>query len=310
MYTYFLTILSVVLFVGCSPAGAGPTSGAGPALPTPPLPPSTTLTPTGLKNCPILDPPGRCGKLDVGGYKLWIVCRGAGSPTLVFDAGFTDTGDTWDRLLPDVETVTQVCVYDRAGLGSSDPPPHQPRTSQQIVAELHTLLRQAGVASPYVLVGHSFGGLNMQLYAYSYPAEVRGLVLVDATHPDLWARVPTPTDPVARSTQEAFTTGSNPEGIDFAASTAQVRAARTRAGALNIPLIVISAGRFEFPPDSTAQQRAQLTQVLQGLQADLVHLSRQGQQVIAAQSDHYVQRDQPELVVAAVRQVVEAVRRR
>jgi pimeloyl-ACP methyl ester carboxylesterase len=309
LYTYVLTILAVVLLVGCSPTAAGSASGASASTATPLAVPATTRTPTGLKDCPILDPPGRCAKLDVGGSRLWIVCRGTGSPSVVFDAGFHDAGDTWDPLLFDLQPLSQVCVYDRAGLGSSDPPQHRPRTSRQIVAELHTLLRQAGVASPSVLVGHSFGGLNMQLYAYTYPTEVDGLVLVDSMHADQWARFPTPDDPRERATEQAIARGSNPEGIDFAASTAQVRAERTRRGPLTIPLIVVSAGQYEFPTDTPAQARSQVRHVLQALQADLVHVSEQGKQVIAAQSYHDVQRDQPELVVAAVREVVEAARR-
>lgn len=123
--------------------------------------------------------PGRL--VDVGGYRLHINCTGIGSPTVILDAGLGGTSQDWSKVQPAVARFTRVCSYDRAGYGWSDGGP-RPRTSQQIVKELHLLLAHAKVNGPYVLVGHSAGGLNMRLYAYQYPAEVVGLVLVDATN--------------------------------------------------------------------------------------------------------------------------------
>jgi pimeloyl-ACP methyl ester carboxylesterase len=90
---------------------------------------------------------------------------------------------------PDIATGTRVCAYHRAGTGWSDRGP-KPRDAHQIATELHTLLTRAGVPGPYALVGHSFGGLYVRTHAADYPSEVAGMVLVDATHPDLWKRLP------------------------------------------------------------------------------------------------------------------------
>jgi pimeloyl-ACP methyl ester carboxylesterase len=122
------------------------------------------------------------GKLvDIGGYQLHINCTGTGSPTVILDAGLGGTSLDWSKVQPAVARFTRVCSYDRAGNGWSQTGPG-PRTSQQIVTELHALLAHAQINGPYVLVGHSLGGLNMRLYAYRYHAEVVGMVLLDATN--------------------------------------------------------------------------------------------------------------------------------
>lgn len=106
---------------------------------------------------------------------------------MVFDAGLSDAAERWGTVPALVAAFARVCVSDRAGLGRSESGP-LPRTSGRIVEELHAALARAGVAPPYVLVGHSFGGQNMRLYASRHPADVVGLVLVDAQHPDLARR--------------------------------------------------------------------------------------------------------------------------
>src|SRR5437868_14963164 len=113
-------------------------------------------------------PPGKL--VDVGGYRLHINCTGTGSPTVILDAGLGGTSLDWSKIQPAVARFTRVCSYDRAGYGWSESGPG-PRTSPQIVKELHLLLVHAQVNGPYLLVGHSVGGLNMRLYAYRYPGE-------------------------------------------------------------------------------------------------------------------------------------------
>jgi pimeloyl-ACP methyl ester carboxylesterase len=122
-------------------------------------------------------PPGRL--IDVGGYRLHIQCEGTGSPTVVLDAGLGGMSQDWNLVQTEMGQTTRVCAYDRAGMGWSDPGP-QPRTPGQIATELHTLLTNAGIPGPYVLVGHSVGGKNVRMFTLQYPDQVTGMVLVDA----------------------------------------------------------------------------------------------------------------------------------
>jgi pimeloyl-ACP methyl ester carboxylesterase len=122
--------------------------------------------------------------VDVGGYRLHLYCIGEGSPTVVLEAGSGGKGVIAWSLVQDQMAATtrgRVCSYDRAGFGWSDPDPaDQPRPSSQVAQTLHTLLHNAGLEEPYVLVGHSSGGLHVRNFAYQYPDEVAGLVLIDS----------------------------------------------------------------------------------------------------------------------------------
>jgi pimeloyl-ACP methyl ester carboxylesterase len=132
-------------------------------------------------------PPGTL--VDVGGYQLHVICEGTGSPTVIMEAGLADPSMIWELVWPEIAKTTRVCVYDRAGLGWSEPSP-EPRTAENIVEELHTLLTKADLAGPYVLVGHSIGGLYVRLYAHHYPNDVVGMVLVDSSHEEQMVRAP------------------------------------------------------------------------------------------------------------------------
>jgi len=126
-------------------------------------------------------PPGRM--VDIGGYKLHINCRGKGNPTVILLHGVGDFSFDWALVQPDVARITRVCAYDRAGVAWSDPGP-TPRGPLKLAQELHALLQNSGEPGPYVLVGHSWGGLIARVYAAQYPQDVAGMVLVDATHED------------------------------------------------------------------------------------------------------------------------------
>ena len=127
--------------------------------------------------------PGRL--VDVGGHRLHLLESGSGDATIVFEAGLMSTVLSWSTLQRELTKSYRVVSYDRAGLGWSDPGP-MPRTADRIVDELHTLLQQAGIAPPYLLVGHSFGGLTMPLFAARFPDETAGVVLVDPVVPAEW----------------------------------------------------------------------------------------------------------------------------
>src|SRR5439155_3464994 len=113
---------------------------------------------------------------------MFYECEGHGSPTVVLDAGSPDSSSAWRWVQPALARVTRVCAYDRAGIGRSAPAPaEQHRTAQTQVSDLHELLGKAHIPGPYVVVGHSWGGMLARLFAHDYPRDTAGAVLVDAT---------------------------------------------------------------------------------------------------------------------------------
>jgi pimeloyl-ACP methyl ester carboxylesterase len=128
-------------------------------------------------------PPGRL--VDLGTHRLHLVEAGSGGPTILLEAGLMSTVLSWSELQRALAGAFRVVTYDRAGMGWSDLGP-MPRTADRIVDELHTLLERAGIPPPYVLVGHSFGGLTMPVFAARFPDEVTGIVLVDPVVPAEW----------------------------------------------------------------------------------------------------------------------------
>lgn len=139
--------------------------------------------------CPLpsqAEPPVPGQLIDVGGWRMHINCTGEtrpGQPTVILEAGSSDFSIDWAFVQPEVATFTRVCSYDRSGSGWSDLGPH-PHTLKQIVLELHLLLDKAEESAPLVYVGHSYGGRLARIYASTYPADVRGIVFVDAGHED------------------------------------------------------------------------------------------------------------------------------
>ena len=244
--------------------------------------------------------------VDVGGRRLYINCSGKapkGIPVVVMDAGMGSTSNAWSLVQPKVAPFARVCSYDRAGMGKSDRAP-QRHTSQDIVNDLHHLLVKTGIKPPYVLVGHSLGGMNVRLYASKYPKEVKGMVLVDSTHEDETDRMIAllPPQMLQKAKPEDMLIQS-PEDIDFNGSVAQVRAANWHR---DIPLIVITRGNATFnPTDYVVPSLApKFEEIRLELQKDLVRRSSRGKQIIAEKSGHNIHRDQPELVINAIRQVV------
>jgi pimeloyl-ACP methyl ester carboxylesterase len=125
-------------------------------------------------------PPGEM--VDAVGYSLHINCAGRGSPTVILDGGTGEMSANWGLVQREVSHTTRVCAYDRAGMGWSERGP-EPRDARRITGELRALLDGAGIDGPYVLVGHSFGGLYMQTYAARHPDEVAGMSLIESSHP-------------------------------------------------------------------------------------------------------------------------------
>jgi pimeloyl-ACP methyl ester carboxylesterase len=266
-------------------------------------------------------PPGRL--VDIGGYRLHLWCTGDGAPAVILDTGLGGSSAGWGYVQPDVARFTRVCSYDRAGMGYSDPGP-SPRTARRIATELAELLARSGITGPVVLVGASIAGLDVRVFASDHPERAAGLVLVDASHEDQVHQIPRlarlvpllstigafrllgvsfggPTESLAPSVQQfARATKFRASGYQAAAdeirhireSASEVRSSRRK---LKIPVVVVTGGRGA---DANWRQ----------LQRDQASLSERGCLIIAQNSGHVVSHDQPEVVVHAIRVIVETAR--
>lgn len=247
------------------------------------------------------------GLVDVGGVALHAHCVGAGAPVVVFDAGLGLDGSAWRDVQADVGRVTRACAYDRAGLGYSAPA-KGPRGNRRMAREIFTLLERAGVRGPYVLVGHSMGGVNLRLLASEHPTEVAGMVLVDAMGDEqpsrYWGLVP---EAELAGFRAALPKG--PEGLEFAtlvAGLAEMKASSRSLG--DKPLVVLSRGKEDAAPGAPPERAAQMLGAWQGMQTELARLSSNSAYVVARNGHHNLMWDTPGLVVASVREVVEAAR--
>ncbi len=270
------------------------------------------------------------GLVDIGGgRRMYLECRGTGSPTVVFEAGSGNAADMWSEngaaywsesnpgasgisVLPAVAQLTRVCAYDRpnTNLAFDEPsrsdPVQVPRTLDALVADLHALLSAAEVPGPYVLVGHSMGGMAARLFASTYPDEVAGFVSVDAAYESYYEAY----EQLLRSEQYQSPMGE----IDVLGAAARMNEARIAQPLHRMPMVVFEHSRdrarfpnpFGLPPDYPIDA---LEAAFQAAQDDLASLVPGTEHVIADESEHYIQLAQPELVIEAIDAVVEAVRR-
>ena len=267
-------------------------------------------------------PPGQM--VDVGGHRLHINCTGTGSPTVVIDAGLGDWSTSWGFVQPQVAKITRVCTYDRAGMGWSEPGP-LPRDAGQFAKELHALLHNANIPGPYILVGHSLGGLPVRVFTHDYPSEDAGVVLIDSMYPgqstyatqtqalslfSVLARfgiarlLARPLGLVANDSPNEdamFSRSVRPQSLQtFADEIQGIPDSLAQAGAVesfgDLPLIVLSRGL-----DADAGWQAG--------QAGLSQLSSNSQHLTAEQSDHLIQLHQPGAAVAAISKMIAQLRK-
>lgn len=270
-------------------------------------------------------PPGRL--VDVGGHRLHINCTGTGSPTVVLEAGLGDWSTSWGGYVqPEVAKTTRVCTYDRAGLGWSEASP-LPGDAAQFAKDLHTLLQNANVPGPYVMVGHSLGGLVVRVFAHDYASEVVGVVLIDSMNPKqvtrslskslarrisaqaalarvgvarLLVKLPAIAPSLSENEEAYYPLYIRPQSLQTTAKEYQsLPASAAEAGAVksfgDLPLIVLTAELNDNPgwPE---------------WQTELLQLSSRSRHLFAKNSGHTIQFDEPDAAVAAILQMVQQVR--
>jgi pimeloyl-ACP methyl ester carboxylesterase len=258
--------------------------------------------------------PGEPGYwLKIHGHRMYYECAGHGSPAIVLEAGLGGDHRSWLFVQPDLAKTTRTCSYDRAGLGLSSADGLH-RSGKDQVEDLHALLDAAGIAPPYVLVGHSYGGILVHEFASEHGTDVAGMVRVDSSHPLQAQRFlaalgsPRPGESRIRRELRSFLrhAPANVEDLDVRASFAEAG----RAGPLgDKPLVVITAGQ-ENDPSLPPQLKRLLDDTWLSLQDELTRLSSNSIHVIATQSMHAVMAPtgQPDLVVTAIREVVQKAR--
>jgi pimeloyl-ACP methyl ester carboxylesterase len=250
--------------------------------------------------------PGRL--VTIGAHRtLYLTCLGSGRPTVVLEAGFPGDSQTWRDVQPQLGRSARTCAYDRAGLGNSLPRRGIHDAADE-VDDLQRLLHAARLPRPYVLVGHSYGGMLAELFAREHADETAGVVLVDARGRDatrrqlaIWPRSVAPSErrAVFRPVQV---------GVDLAAGEALAREVRTLG---DTPLAVVTAGTHEgwhrVVPPTVARA---LDRLWTTMQDELAELSSDHVHVVAVRSDHFVQRREgrPDVVIRAVRAVLRAAR--
>ncbi len=290
--------------------------------------------------------PGR--RISADGHRLNLVCLGSGRPVIVLDAGLGDWSPTWIAIQQRLASRTTVCAYDRAGYGFSNPA-SSPRTSDTIARELHDLLRAANLPAPYVLVGHSFGGLNVLAFTELYRRDVAGLVLVDGTAPDvaipaavkalmddqlaamqkcataprescfneLWGISSQPNNGVTPQLLAAVKKQARtPAPYDAVVSEMQnlaesQREVRTRTRSFgDLPLVVLTA-TTHGEDQMPATLRASLQQFEPEWRRAHMRIAALSTRghYVLVQSGHYIQFDRPGVVIDAVNTVVSEVRR-
>jgi pimeloyl-ACP methyl ester carboxylesterase len=261
------------------------------------------------------------GKFDVGGRRIRLACQGSGYPTVVIDAGLGTAAvedAAWQQIASKIAAVTRVCLYDRAGRGGSDPNPKQVVTSLDSATDMARALDVAGLQGPFLVVGHSVGGLHAQVFASRYPSKVAGLVLVSSTHPDQFSTwlnlLPPPVDgeskPITDTRAFLITTQSDPlknsERLDMRQSREQAHQLHSLGSK---PVIVLThSPKFRMVPGLDEPLAIKLENATQEMQKQFLQLSTNSKQHIAATAGHHLPNEAPDFVIDGILEGVHDVR--
>lgn len=239
-------------------------------------------------------------KVAAGSHSLNLLVGGEGTPTIVFEAGFGAGLASWSTIQSKIARFAPTVSYDRAGIGESEAGP-KPRSAKQIAEELHTALQKAGIGPPYVMVGHSFGGIYVRVFADMYPKEVAGMVLIDPSQETFedWTRSHKEAQRAGRDEQMAKASQAvRDESAQVSASYEQARGAKIPSG---IPVALLTAMKDDTMP-------ASVRKVWGEKQAEWIGKVPGGKQVLVENSGHFIQAEQPQLVIDAIKQVVDQAR--
>lgn len=287
--------------------------------------------------------PGEIYKVD--GYDVHLFCSGVGSPTVVLDTGLGDDFTTWLKVQPELSKVTRVCSFDRSGFGSSEMTP-RPHDADTLAAQLHDLVRVAGIDTPFVLAGHSISGLYLRAYAHQYTDDLAALVFIDGATPLQDDRVPKKLVAIqdAQRTQmpwqkllmtigwyrlqglcsdvpkgfEAYAAviqANNCDPTQFDALEAELDAEHQSGEETHnvgpfphLPILILSRDPASMPSNWPLEVARANSLVWNQMQEESKSLSPISRRVIAKGSDHYIHVDRPDLVNREITSLIEALR--
>ena len=250
-------------------------------------------------------------KVDIGGFKLYFQIMGDGSPPVVICAGLGDSSKSWTKIQQQVAEFTQSISYDRAGLGQSEPSP-KPRNDIHVAQELHVLLKNAGIQPPYVLLGHSFGGMHILTFADLFPDEIAGLVLVDpkdGTTFDGWKAdlKPEKYSQLFNGFESYFNTATDTIKSEWEALKQSIGHPQKLDKLPDVPVVLLTSTRLSDPEINMGLTPEVVESSLR-IHKELLRQFTNHTHIITERSGHNIQFDEPELVVNAIRKIVDEVR--
>ena len=214
----------------------------------------------------------------IGKDKINVNCYGKGEPVVIFESGLRCGSSSWNYVQPEISKITRTFSYDRIDDG---------RSTKDQVYELHALLADTKVKGPYIIVAHSIGGFNARVFAGTYPGEVAGIIFVDSSSENQHS------NPKIRSGN------SQEENKMFDTDDAEVKEIRKKDALRNIPIIVLTADKEDFP-----EIRADWI----NYQNDIASLSNRSKHIIVNKSSHFIQIDHPDVVIDAVKEMINEVK--